>query len=83
MAEHAHDEYHRGHMEIGEQATTYSLFMTLTKWGSLVLAAVLTAIVLWFCTEAGFLGGLIAGVVLFVAGFFYLKKKPAADADGH
>ncbi len=82
MAEHAHDDYHRGEMEIAEQASTYSLFMNLTKWGSLVLAAVLTFVVLWFCTEAGFLGGAMAGVVLFVAGFFFLKKK-TEDAEGH
>jgi hypothetical protein len=82
MAEHAHDEYHRGEMEIGEQAATYNLFMNLTKWGSLALAAILTFIVLWFCTEAGFLGAAMAGVVLFVVGFFVLKKK-TEDAATH
>ena len=30
---------------------------------------------LWFCTPAGFLGGLIPGVVLAAAGIFFLREK--------
>ena len=52
-------EYHRGEMDISEQAATYGVFMLLTKWGSLALAAALVLLVLWFCTPAGFLPGLV------------------------
>ena len=71
-------DYHRGDMDIQEQASTFHAFNLMAKWGSLALASVLTALVLWFCTSAGFLGGVIAAVVVAVAGFFLLKEKPQA-----
>ena len=37
MAEPAGD-YTRGEMDIQEQVSTYEAFLTLSKWGSLVLA---------------------------------------------
>ena len=43
-------EYHRGDMDIHEQTSTYHLFVMLTKWGSLSLAALLVFLVLVFCT---------------------------------
>ena len=77
-----HDEYHRGEMEISEQQATYDLFMGLTKWGSLLTAATLFGLVLWFCTGADFWAGLFQGaigfVVLMVVGWFLLRKKPDA-----
>ena len=76
MAGPAHD-YHRGEMDISEQKSTYDLFSDLTKWGSLFLAALLLFLTVWFCTEGGFMGGLVSGVVLAVVGWFYLRKKPA------
>lgn len=69
-------DYHRGEMDIQEQASTFHAFNQMTKWGSLALSAALTALVLWFCTSAGFMAGLIAAVVVAVAGFFFLKEKP-------
>src|SRR5207302_1570398 len=48
-------QYHHGDMDIHEQVSTFHLVMNITKWGSLVLAAALLALVLWFCTSAGFL----------------------------
>ena len=35
-------------MTVEEQSATYSLFMNLAKWGSLVIAALLLFLVLWF-----------------------------------
>jgi hypothetical protein len=69
-------EYHRGEMDIQEQASTFHAFNLMTKWGSLALSVLLTMLVLWFCTSTGFLGGLIAGVVLAAAGIFFLREKP-------
>ena len=68
-------EYHRGEMDISEQTATYHAVMGLTKWGSLALAVALLMLTLWFCTPAGFLGGLIPGVVLAAAGIFFLREK--------
>lgn len=69
----SHD-YQRGEMAIGEQASTWALFMILAKWGSLITAASLTLLTVWFCTPAGFFAGLISGVVVFAAGFAFLKS---------
>jgi thiamine transporter ThiT len=77
MAEHASD-YHRGEMDIHEQAATFSLFNKLTKWGSLALAVLLVTTVLWFCTDAGFLGGLVTGLVVTVVGILVLREKKTA-----
>ena len=71
-------DYQRGAMDIAEQQSTYELVMGMTKWGSLVTAAFLLFVVLWFCTSAGFMGGAIGGVVLLVAGIVLLREKPAA-----
>jgi hypothetical protein len=68
-------EYHRGEMDISEQTATYDAVMALTKWGSLALAVALLMLTLWFCTPAGFFGGLVPGLVLLVAGIALLREK--------
>jgi len=75
MAEHASD-YHRGEMEIREQVATYDLFMGLTKWGSLGVAALLLLLTVWFCTSGGFMGGLASAVIVTVIGVLVLRSKP-------
>lgn len=77
MAGQASD-YHRGEMDIHEQVSTFHLVMGMTKWGSLVLAALLLLLVIWFCTPFGFVSGLIAGGVVAVLGFMVLRSKPDA-----
>ncbi len=78
MANQASD-YHRGEMDISEQAKTYDFVMSLTKWGSLGTAALVLFLTLWFCTEAGFLGAFVATVVLVAAGIVFLR----GGADKH
>jgi multisubunit Na+/H+ antiporter MnhG subunit len=73
-------DYHRGDMEITEQKATYRLVMGMTKWGSLYIGALLLLLTIWFCTDAGFFGALIAAVVMVVLGTIFLREKPA---DGH
>ena len=72
-------DYHRGEMDIQEQASTYEAFGAMTKWGSLAISVVLLMITLWFCTSAGFFGGLIPGIVLAVLGVVFLREKPASS----
>lgn len=71
-------DYHRGEMDIQEQAATYSAFGGMTKWGSLAIAVLLLTITIWFCTPAGFMAGAISGFVLAVAGVALLREKPAS-----
>jgi len=77
MAE-PHHEYHRGEMDISEQKATYELFMNLTKWGSLLTAATILALCIWFATDAGFIPGGVAFVVVLALGWFALRKNPNA-----
>ena len=76
-ADHAEHAYVHGTMEISEQVSTWHLFVFLAKWGSLLTAAILLMITVWFAVGAGFVAGLISGVVVLVAGFFALRSKPA------
>lgn len=78
MADHA-AEHHHGDMNIAEQVRTYEVFGALSKWGSLAIAALLVLLVLWFCTSAGFLAGLISAVILVAVGIVFLRDKPAED----
>jgi hypothetical protein len=71
-------DYHRGDMDIQEQVATFKFFVGLTKWGSLALTALLTLLVAWFCTPAGFFAGFVAAVVVTVIGVLVLREKPAA-----
>jgi len=69
-------DYHRGEMDIQEQAATYVAFGKMAKWGSLAIAVLLLFITLLFCTPAGFIGSAIAAVVLLGLGIVSLKEKP-------
>lgn len=68
-------DYHRGDMDVSEQVATFHLVMNITKWGSLIIASALLANVLWFCTDAGFLTGAIAGLVVLVLGIVLLRER--------
>lgn len=72
-------EYHRGEMDISEQVATFHLFNGMTKWGSLALAALLSLLVLWFCTPAGFLPGFVTAIVVLVIGIAVLREKPGSE----
>jgi hypothetical protein len=68
------EPYEHGQMDTRQQELTFHSFIMLTKWGSLYLAALLLFLVLWFATDAGFLGGLIATIVVIVAGTLVLRE---------
>ena len=55
---------------------TFSAFGKAVKWGSLVTAAVIVALVLWFCVPAGFFTGLVSAIVVLAVGIFFLRAKP-------
>lgn len=75
MAGQASD-YHRGDMDISEQVSTFHLVMGITKWGSLLIGSLILFITLWFCTPAGFLGGLVPALILLALGVTFLRSKP-------
>jgi hypothetical protein len=73
---HPPSDHTPGAMDIREQQATFHVFMALTKWGSLYLAAILMWLTIWFCTDAGFVPGLVSFLVIAVLGTLLLKEKP-------
>jgi hypothetical protein len=71
-------DYHHGDMDIHEQTATFKSVMAATKWGSLAVAVSVLLLVLWFCTDAGFFGGLIPAVLLAAIGVYALRDRPSA-----
>jgi hypothetical protein len=71
-------DYHRGEMNIQEQAATFDAFIGMSKWGSLAVIVGVLFATLWFCTGTGFLGSAAASVVVLVVGLVVLGKKAAA-----
>lgn len=70
----AHDAYVRGSQEISEQKSTFDAFIGLSKWGSLIIAAGLLFLTLWFQPGGSFIAAFISAVALLVVGFFVLKS---------
>ena len=79
-AHDSHDHYHSGDMDIHEQTSTFHSVMGMFKWGSLAVAASVTLLVLWFCTPAGPLPGIVVALIMVILGVAFLreKKSPAA-----
>ena len=77
MAE-AHD-YHRGEMDIAEQSATFHGFIMLSKWGSLILAAVLTFFILWLCAHASFIASAVVGLLVGGIGFLVLREGKSSS----
>lgn len=73
----AASDYHRGDMDIREQTSTFKGVMTATKWGSLTVATGVLFFTLLFCTDTGFIGSLIAAVLLAGVGVLVLREKAA------
>lgn len=71
---HDQDDYVRGTMEIGEQSSTYELFLGMAKWGSLAIAVALTFLTLMFMYGGSFLTAAGVSIVLLVAGVFFLRS---------
>ncbi|MFN3536513.1 MAG: aa3-type cytochrome c oxidase subunit IV [Brevundimonas sp.] len=76
-ADHDAEAYLRGTQEITEQVSTWHLFNFLTKWGSLSVAVAVLLFTVWFMPNGGFFPAVISAVVLAVAGWWFLRSKPA------
>ncbi|MEG1452644.1 aa3-type cytochrome c oxidase subunit IV [Brevundimonas sp.] len=77
-AETAHDYVH-GQMEVSAQASMFNLFVSMTKWCSLAMAALLVLLVLWFAVGAGFITGFISAAVVTAIGIFVLRGKKSEE----
>jgi len=61
--------------ELVSHERTYKVFNLLIRWSMVHLASLLSFLTLWFATGAGFLGGLVVGVVVFALGYAFLVRK--------
>jgi hypothetical protein len=77
-AHDSHADYTPGEMPIAEQAATFTGVVGMFKWGSLAVAASLVMLVLWFCTPAGFIPGVVVALIMVVLGVVFLRSKPGA-----
>jgi hypothetical protein len=73
-------EHHRGEMDIQEQVSTFELFNTMAKWGSLFVGTLVLFLVLLCCTGAGFGGAAITAIVAVAVGVLLLRDKPETAA---
>ncbi|HEX7886320.1 MAG TPA: hypothetical protein VF474_10120 [Phenylobacterium sp.] len=59
---------------------TYHAFSILIRWSMLLLGDAILSLALWFATPAGFLGALVVGGGVFIAGYLFLvhheEKQP-------
>lgn len=77
-AETAHDYVH-GQMEVSAQASTFKLFISMVKWCSLSMAALILMLTVWFAVGAGFIAGLVSAIVVTAAGIFVLRDKKTEE----
>lgn len=61
--------------ELRVHEKTYHVINVVLRWCMLGLAVAITTLTLWFATPAGFWGGLIVGVLMFAAGYWFLVRK--------
>ena len=67
--------------EFVEHAQTYHHFMLGLKWLTIHLAAVITGLVLWFATPAGFLGGAAGAIVVLAIGIYAMNHGLAHSTE--
>lgn len=60
-------------MDYAEHEKTYNSFLSLTKWGTMVLVVLMLAMAAGFFMGAGFFGALFLFIVLNAAGFYLLR----------
>ncbi|QFY61378.1 aa3-type cytochrome c oxidase subunit IV [Rhizobium grahamii] len=72
-------EHHTGPAEVGapmdykEHEHTYNMFLAAAKYGTLFLVALLLGMTAGFFTGAGFLGGIVVLLAVFIAGLVLLR----------
>ncbi len=67
MAETAHQDFHRGEMDIKDQRDTFGGFLTVTVWAGALIVMYVAMFTVAFAIGAGWLGGLAALTVIGVA----------------
>lgn len=72
-------EHHTGPVETGapmdyrEHERTYNGFLTVTKYGTAAVVALLVAMAAGFFTAGGWVGGVFTFIILFIASVIFLR----------
>jgi len=64
-------------MDYAEHDKTYHRFLTLAKYVSLVVAALMISMAFGFFTTAGFFSGTVLFMIICGVGYFVLRDLPA------
>lgn len=64
-------------MDYEEHHKTYTLFISLTKYGTLVCVSLLIAMAFGFFTTAGFFSSLVLFLIICAVGGYLLRDVPA------
>lgn len=64
-------------MDYPEHEKSYRVFLGLTKYGSLHVAALLIAMAFGFFTSAGFFSSLILFILISAIGIWLLRRAPS------
>ncbi len=54
---------------------TYHGFNVLLRWCMVALGSSLLFLTMWFASSAGFFGALVAGVIVFALGYYFLIRE--------
>ena len=63
--------------EVVAHERTYKAFNLLIRWCMVALGSAMLFLTVWFATDAGFFGGLAAGVIVFALGYYFLVREEA------
>lgn len=61
--------------ELVAHERAYRAFNLVLRWCMTLAAATLVFLTLWLATTAGFIGGAISGLIVFVLGYYFLVRR--------
>ena len=67
--------------EVAEHAAAYHKFSLLVKWVMVLSATVVSSLAVWIAADAGFVAGLIVGVVVLGLGTYALRHGWAHSSE--
>jgi ABC-type polysaccharide/polyol phosphate export permease len=67
--------------DFNTRAATYHRFMLGVKWTLVTLAAVLVTLTLMFAANAGFIGSVVVGALIFAAGAYAMRHGLAHSSE--
>ena len=67
--------------EVAEHASAYHKFTLLVKWVMVLAASIVSFLAVWFAAGAGFIAGLVVGLIVFGVGAYALRHGWAHSSE--